>query len=172
MSRLIALLIVLLGAGAVFAQGRDPWARLQRMDADEDGKVSRAEFSGPDRLWDRLDGDGDGFVTKTEAKAMRRGGRERGGGASEMTRRFDANGDGKVSEAEWSAFFEKADDNGDGILDQEEMAAALGGRRYNDSAPNVGDAAPKVKAKDAASGREIDLGAPVRPTVLVFGSWT
>ena len=173
---MIALLLL---AGAVIAQGRDPWFRLSGMDSDGDGKVSRDEFAGPERLWDRLDGDGDGFVTEKEARAMRRGGRGGRGGAGggaqmaeRMTRRFDGNSDGSVSKAEWSAFFEKADENGDGILDKEELAAALGGRRYNDTAPKVGDAAPKVKAKDAVSGREIDLAAPTRPTVLVFGSWT
>lgn len=48
---------------------RGPAARrLMAMDRDGDGKVSREEFSGPARLFDRLDGDGDGAITAGEAR--------------------------------------------------------------------------------------------------------
>ena len=91
----------------LFAQGRggNPWDRLSGMDQDGDGKVSKAEFSGPDRFWDRLDSDGDGFVTETEAKSMRRGRGQRGGqgqgGPNMLLQRLDTDKDGKVSEEEW-----------------------------------------------------------------------
>ena len=81
-SGMCALLLVLLLCGLTQAQGmRDPWDRMQRFDTNEDGKVSREEFTGPDRIFDRMDADKDGFVTKEEAKNMRRGRGGRGGGA-------------------------------------------------------------------------------------------
>ena len=47
------------------------------MDSDKDGKVTRAEFSGPARVFQRLDRDNDGIVTKAEAENVQL--RERAG---------------------------------------------------------------------------------------------
>lgn len=165
---LLALTTVTLAQGR---RGGDPWERMSRMDEDGDGKVSRDEFRGPDRMFDRFDTDSDGFVTETEAKQASR---RRGGGQNRerMTERFDANKDGKVSEAEWKKFFEKADENEDGVLDSGELAAAMSGRNYNDTAPKKDTAAPAIKATDAATRKEFELTRFRRPTVLVFGSWT
>ncbi len=169
----------------LFAQGRggSPWDRLSSMDQDGDGKVSKAEFSGPDRLWDRLDADGDGFVTETEAKSMRggRGGRgQRGqgrGGQNMLLQRLDTDKDGKVSEEEWKAFFKAADTDGDGAVTAEELGAAMmqgrgGMARRPDNAPKVGAQAPDVSAKTLKEGRDVDLSKPQRTTVLIFGSYT
>ena len=179
--RLLCVPLLVLTFGALASgQGRrggDPWERMQRFDENGDGKVSRDEFTGPERFFDRMDSDADGFVTKDEAKAMRRGGGggQRGGergGMGNMSKRFDTDGDGQVSKQEWDALFKKADENEDGILDNEELMAAMRGRAYNDTAPKVGDVAPKVTAKSTADGRDVDLSNVKRTTVLVFGSWT
>ena len=179
MRRLTLLVLVLLPAGLAHAQGRgrrDVWERVSAWDADKDGKVSRKEFQGPARFFDRLDADGDGFVTKAEAgkRASRRGRGNRDGApmVDRVSKAMDTDKDGKVSKAEWDAFFSKADRNGDGVLQHEELMAALGGRRMVDNAPKVGTPVPRVAAKHAQDGRDVDLGAPKRVTVLVFGSWT
>lgn len=41
-------------------------AMLRRQDQDHDGRLSRSEFRGADRLWERLDTDEDGFLTEAE----------------------------------------------------------------------------------------------------------
>ena len=89
-----------------------------------------------------------------------------------MTQQFDETKDGKVSREEWDKFFAKADENEDGILDAGELSAALRGRAYNDTAPKVGDVAPKVSATTAKGAKTVSLAGRARPTVLVFGSWT
>lgn len=158
------------------------WQRLERMDANGDGKVSRDEFRGPDRFWNRLDGDKDGVVTRKEADAM--GGRmgERGerGGRAPATRgvrglaleKIDADKNGAISAREWAVFFEKADKNGDKILQKAEWDAAVGGGRVRDDAPKVGTPAPKVQVQMIDLPLKVDLSKPKRTTVLIFGSWT
>jgi len=190
--RLLVLIPLALLATDVLAQGRggrggDPWQRLERMDADGDGKVSKDEFEGPDRFWDRLDADSDGFVTKDEAQNMRRGNRQRGmgGGGNPggfLMPAFDKDGDGKISSEEWQAFFKRADKNNDGTVSSDELMQALRGasssdrrgqdRRGMDRAPKEETAAPKVSAAAFAGGATIDLAKPKRTTVLVFGSYT
>ena len=52
--------------------------RLRRDDRDGDGKVTRAEFTGPARLYRRLDRNGDGSIDATEAQAfLKQGGSQR-----------------------------------------------------------------------------------------------
>jgi hypothetical protein len=52
---------------------------VRRLDKDGDGKVSREEFDGPSRAFDRHDRNGDGFIDADEAPSGPRGG-GRGGG--------------------------------------------------------------------------------------------
>ena len=48
-------------------QSRLGWSWLaERMDADHDGKISRAEFCGSDEFFTRLDRDGDGVLTAAD----------------------------------------------------------------------------------------------------------
>ena len=59
------------GPGAGGPSRGIPWAAvLARDDKDRDGKVSREEFSGPKVLFDRLDANHDGFLTKEEHEAF------------------------------------------------------------------------------------------------------
>jgi len=173
------LCLLLAGGGLALAQGRgNPWDRMKHYDTNKDGKISKEEFTGPERFFRRFDSDGDGFVTKAEVEQrMAVGGRGGGGargsrGADQLAKRIDTDKDGKVSKQEWEAFFDRADENEDGILQPEELRAALSGRKFHDNAPKVGDPAPAAKAAHAKDGRIVDLAKPRRTTVLVFGSWT
>lgn len=52
--------------------------RMARLDSDEDGRISRAEFlAAPNPLFDRLDSDDDGVVTAEEIQAGMAEARER-----------------------------------------------------------------------------------------------
>jgi acetyl esterase/lipase len=75
------LVTVLLPAAPCLAQ--DAAARLfKQNDRDKDGKLSRAEFPKQlQRMFDRIDTNGDGFLTLEEDRAFRRGRRQGQGGA-------------------------------------------------------------------------------------------
>ncbi len=72
------------GGGGQPAQPADPQQiidRIMGMDKDEDGKVSKEEATGGvARGFDRIDEDGDGFVTEAEAKKAAENMANRGGG--------------------------------------------------------------------------------------------
>ncbi len=181
MRRLTPLFLIALSLGlaapTLLAQGRrggNMWDRLSRRDQDKDGKISREEFPGAGRMFDRLDTDGDGFITKAEADARSRGGRGGRGGANtdQLIEKLDADKSGTVDKREWEALFGKADKNGDGKLDKEELQALLSGRDYKDPAPKVGAAIPNVSGKVRGTEQTVALSKPKRHTVLVFGSWT
>lgn len=157
--------------------------RVKRMDANGDGEITRDEFTGPERMWDRLDGDGNGTITTKEIESMasRRGsgggrgapgGSSRRGPAGLTPDQLDGDKDQLVSKKELDAWFAKADRNGDGFVDQAEWTAAVSGRALHDPAPKVGSEAPKVSAKSLATKQLVDLHDVKRTTVLIFGSHT
>jgi hypothetical protein len=79
--QVLAALAVSLLAAPVFAQDAPPAGEhkgphggpnrfIEKVDTDKDGKVSRAEFQAKgDAMFKEADADGDGFITKEEAKA-------------------------------------------------------------------------------------------------------
>ena len=59
------------GAPAPGARRGIPWAVVTgRDDKNNDGKVSKDEFSGPPQLFQRLDQNGDGMLTREEHEAF------------------------------------------------------------------------------------------------------
>lgn len=179
MNTLRFLLTFCLAAPMLAQDPPEPWERMRSNDRDGDSRISRDEFRGSAQIFERLDADRDGFITREEARAMR-GRLGKGPGRNEvrgmsgrtLVARVDANDDGAVSFREWEDFFKKGDENGDEILQPEEWQAALRGQPFSDHAPTVGTRAPKVKVKALGDDRDVDLSEPKRTTVLIFGSYT
>jgi|TARA_B110000263_G_C15302890_1_gene508893 hypothetical protein len=126
--KIIAISIITAIAAPAIAQRGGP---IDRLDTDDDGFISRAEFEMPNHgRAERVDADGDGAITlseiaeqqdKAEARMQERAAaaRER---ATEHFANMDADGDGAVTQEEAEDFaFSKVDEDGDGYLSQEEM---------------------------------------------------
>jgi Ca2+-binding EF-hand superfamily protein len=121
--------------------------RFADLDKDGDGKLSKAEYEGPEFLFPRIDADGDGFISKAEADKFQpgpgAGGALAAGEFGQRLRAMDKDGDGKVSKAEFLGpppLFDRLDRNSDGFLTSDE----LGQMR-----PDAAKAKAKVKAKRA-----------------------
>ncbi|BBM84761.1 EF-hand domain-containing protein [Candidatus Uabimicrobium amorphum] len=108
---------------------------LQKMDQNQDQKIDASEWRGDVEKFSKLDGNGDGFLTKEEiqqqiAKRFRNKGREGnsdGGNFRDKMRNrlkmLDRDNDGKISQEEWPGNlerFEQMDRNGDGFLSEED----------------------------------------------------
>jgi Ca2+-binding EF-hand superfamily protein len=92
--------------GAVFADEpprEGPQAMWQKLDKDSDGRVSRAEADGAPHgklasRFDAIDGNKDGFLTQDEFRAAHGKKREqRGAQMQERLKEADINGDGQIS---------------------------------------------------------------------------
>ena len=114
------------------------WADI---DADADGRISRAEAGGNaglDARFASVDVDGDGFATRDEYLAYYKANASQGAGhaqdhsavvAADLWRRFDADGDGRLSAAEveldarFKADFGAIDTDDDGFVSDAEYRA-------------------------------------------------
>lgn len=99
------------------------------IDTNQDGQISREEWKRPTEVFDRLDADHNGMLTREELSAGRKHGGARGARGAKGFRRADQNNDGQVTRDEWKGsaeIFERLDANKDGTLQREEAKA---GRR-------------------------------------------
>jgi len=100
-------------------------AKFNKIDADRDGKVSRAEFEAYDQQkFAKMDANADGQLSLNELSAEADlSNRD----ASEKLKALDTNGDGKIDAAEHKAGceakFTSIDTDGDGYVSQTEMMA-------------------------------------------------
>lgn len=136
-----------------------------RFDRDGDGRISRAEFLGPDADFARLDRDSDGVLTAPDFDFA----------AHALTPSMgmsvfyaaDADGNGKLTPDELQAFFRRADRDGQGYLSLTETQELFSPPRRPASAPAGAPAAapvPSFWAQLFGSGGE--SGEPSRLTLL------
>ena len=100
------------------AGGNPSLQMIERHDRDGDNRVSMEEFPGPDEHFTRMDLDGNGFITREEARqAPQPDGRNgQGNRVQDKFTEDDADGDGVVSRTEFSGpadHFERLDLNDD-----------------------------------------------------------
>lgn len=128
--RLLPALIVLAAGGAAAE------AQTQGLDANADGKISRAEFiAGRTARFNQIDKNKDGVINTADfprAMSRPRAAEQLG----QLIASADLNKDGAVTRAELSKAgtpaFDRADTNRDGVVDQTEAASlrtALAARR-------------------------------------------
>jgi len=104
---------------------RERGGRFAAMDANDDGKVTKAEMEVARKArFDAIDANGDGTLTTEEMEAARPGpGRLEG--RRPFMLRMDSDGDGAVSRAEFETaggtWFDRLDEDGDGAVASSEL---------------------------------------------------
>ncbi|MCX7304980.1 MAG: EF-hand domain-containing protein [Hyphomicrobiales bacterium] len=125
----IATMVLAAAPAVAYAQPFSQAPLLGQIDADHDGKITRQEtIAARERVFKRLDRNGDGVVDEKEVETARQAMIERATMAearlSNQWKRMDQDGDGKVSAPEFQArnlVFELADRNGDGVVTMDEI---------------------------------------------------
>ena len=100
--------------------GHNGEKRMKTMDINNDGVISRDEWKGRPEVFNRIDKNGDGSLTREEFGGAAR---NHAGRLNQM----DTNNDGKISRDEWKGNpkrFDRLDANGDGVITKEEIRGA------------------------------------------------
>jgi Ca2+-binding EF-hand superfamily protein len=119
--------------------------RFQAADKDGDGKLSRAEFPGRPAMFDRIDADKDGFITRAEVARLSPAGTP-AGPLPPRFRAMDKDGDGKLSQDEFTGpatRFERLDANDDGFLSRDELPRPASKKAKAKAQPDAGKPAEK-----------------------------
>lgn len=98
--------------------GRHHGAKLKKMDTNQDGQITRDEWKGRDRGFQRADRNNDGVISREEVLTGRRKLRKR------PLKQMDTDKNGQISRGEWLGnpeLFSKLDQNNDGVITKEEL---------------------------------------------------
>jgi len=134
----IVLVLMFLFTVSVLVQpgisGNEKGNFIQNFDQDKDGKVSKEEFRGSDRAFNRFVRNHDGFIDKTEVpkgpppqgppQGQKAGPPPHGARGDGFIQNFDQDKDGKVSKEEFRGSdqrFNRLDRNHDGFIDKIEV---------------------------------------------------
>jgi Ca2+-binding EF-hand superfamily protein len=124
---------VSVAASTAQAQSPNPIRQVlsdfDRIDADRDGDISRAEYRDFQiARWPRIDRNGDGFLTLDDFPRFAAG---RARTLLAEIAYLDTNGDGRISRDEFvngpAPLFRRADLNGDNLLSRAELETAASG---------------------------------------------
>jgi hypothetical protein len=130
--------------------------RFYGLDRNNDGVITRAEWSGNDQSFREHDINGDGILSGNE---VRPGGEAPPGNQDRSLARFDQsdrNGDGHIVRDEWTgtaAAFNRMDRNGDGVITRDEYSAVIAER----AAGTSGAAAPRNASRAYQAGYDKGL---------------
>jgi Ca2+-binding EF-hand superfamily protein len=109
---------------------------LHRVDTDKDGKISKAEFDAEGtKLFAKLDGNSDGKIEGTEMP-QRHWARFRGHMFDQIDADHDGQVTKAEFQAAGEKMFQRMDKNGDGIIEKSEMSGPHGDVPPVDQAPN------------------------------------
>jgi hypothetical protein len=100
---------------------------MKRLDINNDGVISRDEWKGKPEVFDKIDKNGNGSLTREELGANARD-------RAERLNQMDTNNDGKISRDEWKGppkRFDRLDANSDEVISKEELRSARQNRQKN-----------------------------------------
>jgi Ca2+-binding EF-hand superfamily protein len=130
--------------------------RFYGLDRNNDGVITRAEWSGNDQSFREHDTNGDGILSGNE---VRPGGEAPPRGQDRSLLRFeqaDRNGDGRIVRDEWTrnaAAFNRMDRNADGVITRDEFSTAFAER----AADTSGADAPRNATRAYQAGHDKGL---------------
>lgn len=125
-----------LGLAALTSTASAQQMRFRGMDADRDGRITRAEWRGNARAFDRHDVNNDGVLSGTEVRL------DDGDGVVRDFSRVDLDGNGHVTAQEWRRAFTDLDVNRDGALTEDELWTI----RTDAAQPNVNQRSTAYRA--------------------------
>lgn len=105
--------------------------QFDRLDRNDDGRISLSEWPGDRNRFERLDLNDDGFLSRDELRAGNQG----NNGINDQFDRLDSNDDGRIALSEWPgtpAAFDRLDRNDDGFLSRDEFKRSRGAGDDND----------------------------------------